>query len=375
MRIKKFEARDMREALKLIKQDLGPEAVILKSEKLKKKGSWGGEILEVVAAVDVEDSSDMPAIDPILQEPGSSEKKNFSPLFLQEDELEKPVVSAPPTSVEYVSFQFHENEKIRYFQKILYKNEINPWQIIKLAREVEDEFPLANDIPELAEAFKEVLKRQVFVSGQLMLRKSRATVIALIGPTGVGKTTTIAKLAANFSIYGKLNIGLITADTYRVAAIEQLKTYAQLTHLAIRVAYTPEEMAEAVTDFHDKHLIFIDTAGSCQKNREQIAELAAFIETARVDETHLVLSATSKFNDNLDVIRRFGVIPIHRLIFSKLDETESVGMIFNIQQRISKPISYFTTGQNVPEDIELANENFLVENILGEHYVATSRET
>ena len=161
-------------------------------------------------------------------------------------------------------------------------------------------------------------------------------VAVLIGPTGVGKTTTIAKLAANFALVAGKKVGVITIDTYRIAAVEQLKTYADIIGIPIQVAYSPKELREAIAKMHDRDLILVDTAGRSQNNELQIAELKNYIEGINA-EIHLVLSATTKEADIEDVIRVFGVLPIDRIILTKLDETTSHGG-FTSLERANVPI-------------------------------------
>ncbi|MBP7461853.1 MAG: flagellar biosynthesis protein FlhF [Candidatus Delongbacteria bacterium] len=364
MRIKKFQAKDIKEALSMVKKELGAQAVILKSETIKSRGHWGNESVEITAAVDMTQQDH-----DILRQTAQESKRPLDfQTQLSSTETESPAADRIdlPAEPEYITFSFHGDDKIKYFQKILYKNEMTPFHLIKLTKQVLENYQPTMDMPEIAGLFRESLRRSIRISGQLLLRKNKPTIMALIGPTGVGKTTTIAKLAANFSIYGKLKIGLITIDTYRIAAVDQLRTFAEIINLPLKVVYNEQGMLEALDEFLGMNLILIDTAGRSPKNEDQIHELQDLLQVAQPEETHLVLSATTKLNDNLDVISRFGIIPIHRLIFTKLDETESFGMIFNILQTIPKPVSYFTTGQSVPEDIELANEDYLVNRILGE---------
>ena len=179
-------------------------------------------------------------------------------------------------------------------------------------------------------------------------KKGKSRVVALIGPTGVGKTTTIAKLAARFSLIEKKKIGLITLDTYRIAAVEQLKIYADIMGLPLQVVYKPGDLKAAVERFSNRDLVFIDTAGRSPRNDEQMAELVALFQEAEPDEVILVLSATTKSEDLLDTFKRFNIIKIDKIIFTKLDETNCYGSILNTIHRTKKRVSYVTNGQNVP---------------------------
>jgi len=190
-------------------------------------------------------------------------------------------------------------------------------------------------------------------------------IVALIGATGVGKTTTIGKLAAGFSIVDKRKIALITADTYRVAAVEQLKTFGEIIGVPVEVVMTPTALREALNLHADKELIFIDTAGRSPHHDLHMLELRAFLDKAQPDFTMLVMSATTQFADQLRIYQRFEGLTTH-LIFTKLDETGSAGSILNILGQTTLPTAYLTNGQNVPNDIEAATPNRMARHVLGE---------
>lgn len=190
-------------------------------------------------------------------------------------------------------------------------------------------------------------------------------VVALIGPTGVGKTTTIAKIAANFCLIGNKGVGLVTVDTYRIAAVEQLKTYAEIIGIPVQVAYSPRELQDSIAKMQDRDLILIDTAGRSHNNYLQIAELKNYLEGLNA-EIHLVISATTKSQDVDEIVRAFGQLPIDRVIITKLDETTTYGVILQTCERTRAPLSFVTTGQGVPEDIDVATNEKIAQLILGD---------
>ena len=210
---------------------------------------------------------------------------------------------------------------------------------------------------ETPDRLRELLVRsvadEVTCSGPFKLRKNAPRILALVGPTGVGKTTTIAKLAALAYKKG-VTVALITIDTFRIGAVAQLQTYSGIMDMPMEIASTPEELAAAIRAHADKQLIFIDTAGRNPRDRNKILEMKSFLEVNPDIETHLCLSATTRDRELTQAVTRFGALPISRLLFTKLDESMSFGCIVNTHLQNKLPLSYFTTGQRVPEDIETA---------------------
>ena len=193
-------------------------------------------------------------------------------------------------------------------------------------------------------------------------------IVWFIGPTGVGKTTTIAKLAGKYCVEEKKKVALLTADTYRIAAAEQLRTYANILETPFRVIYTPEELQTAVDDYWDCDYIFIDTAGRSHQNADQLEKMKEMVAGLKRPENYqvfLVLSATTKYRDLQRIADCYGEIADFELIFTKLDETEAVGDLLNIKLYTDAPIAYVTCGQNVPDDMEVFNPQKTVKQILG----------
>ncbi len=188
-------------------------------------------------------------------------------------------------------------------------------------------------------------------------------VVALIGPTGVGKTTTIAKLAANYNLFEGKKVGLITIDTYRIAAVEHLKTYGDIINLPVEVVYTPSDLNQSIANLKDCDLILIDTAGRSPHNQAMMDELQRFLANSQIGVILLVVSATTKYQDMQTIAENFSKIAFTHLVFTKLDETSSLGPIVSLAMNIKRPISYFTNGQNVPDDIEIAKPNKLINQL------------
>ena len=210
-----------------------------------------------------------------------------------------------------------------------------------------------------------MIEAEVGVCGPIQLAPGRCRLVALVGPTGVGKTTTIAKLAANYRLKEKRRVGLITVDTYRIAAVEQLRTYADIIDLPMQVVSTPREMREAVGRMDDLDMILLDTAGRSPKDEVRIQELRAFLTEADADEVHLVLSSVASARVLEQTAERFAAVGTTALILTKLDEATGLGNILPLVRTSRLPLSYLTNGQNVPDDIEVAESMRVARLILG----------
>jgi flagellar biosynthesis protein FlhF len=190
-------------------------------------------------------------------------------------------------------------------------------------------------------------------------------VMALVGPTGVGKTTTIAKLAARFALIEGRKVGLITVDTYRIAAVDQLRTYAEIIEVPLRTVLSPGELHQAVNAMGDKDVILIDTAGRSPNDRMRLNQLRGFLAAAEADEVHLVVSAACNRASAAKTVDNFLPLGANRLIVTKLDEAETFGVILNVATAAHAAVSYVTTGQEVPDDIAPADSRRLAELVLG----------
>jgi flagellar biosynthesis protein FlhF len=216
------------------------------------------------------------------------------------------------------------------------------------------------------EKLAEQIERLLPSSGPIVrTKKFGPHVVALIGPTGVGKTTTIAKLAANLKLRDKRRVGLITIDTYRIAAVDQLRRYADIIGAPLRVVGSAEDLGEAIKSMDDCEFVLIDTAGRSPNDALKLSELKGFLTAAKADEVHLVLSTTASEACVDLAIARFSEVRIDKIIFTKLDEAASVGVVLNVIRKVNKSLSYVTTGQDVPDDIEVGKGKRLAQMILG----------
>jgi len=369
MQIRRFEARDMTEALRLIKQELGPEAIVLSVRDLKKEDGFLGFLrkqgVEVTAATDT---------------PYPRTNQNNFPKKESRFQDYQPIQSISKGSEDTKSLLNSLEEEIRGLKKMIEpltrKNRIPQTSSPGLltlhqqmsAQGVEEAvaFELIGKVNRIARSKKipgngelkscltHILEKLVITAGPIKFEPGIQKIVAFVGPTGVGKTTTIAKLAAEQVLRKRRRVALITLDTYRIAAIEQLKVYAEIIGIPIEVALTAGELENHLKKLSDKDFILIDTAGRSQRNEYQINELKSFFDRISPLETHLVLSSTTKEEDLTDIFEKFKKISVHRLIFTKLDESTTYGVILNQLLRTQKPLSYFTNGQKVPDDIEIA---------------------
>ena len=341
MQIKRFEAKDMKEAMKLVKQVMGPEAIILSTKTIRKPGDWTRpgrqSFVEVVAAVDPQEKSraGISAKNEACFRPTEVEKIQESASVEQDPCLQKILMSG--LVPDFVSRIMEEMRALR--------KEAGVW-----------------NIPETYRGFFrwKLMEAIEVIHPEVQGKK----IWAFIGPTGVGKTTTLAKIAAHFSLRFGKTITLITLDTYRIGGLEQLKTYARILRLPFEVAGDPDELKEIITRHRDQDLLLIDTAGRNPQNREQLEELKRFLTVDPRIQNHLVLSATTKDGDLAQGVQRFSLMPIASYIFTKIDETEEYASLFNQLLRHRRPLSYLTNGQRVPEDIELATKGKVANLIL-----------
>jgi len=398
MKVKKFEALDMPQALDMIKRELGPNAVILSTRKIRKSGGIFGllsrPILEVTAASDydfnakktIEEKGALKKDDmnwssarfESLQDDINKVKSEVSTLMAlkagnneEEDELkefianynvlDRKVDAILKSAVENKLKNFpHETIEI---YNALTTNKVEDALALKLIEFLEAKSHATNGAKKIDVMLK-IIKSSIKTSGQIALGGTQK-VVALVGPTGVGKTTTIAKLAAIYALQKKQKVGIITIDTYRIAAVEQVKTYAKILDIPVEVAMTEEDLNTALDNLKFKDLVLIDTAGMSPHNKKQMAELKEILTKRHLDlETHLVLSLTTSLEDLFTAVKKFSELNCKKLLFTKIDETTRYGNILNLSLRTQLPISYISNGQNVPEDIITAESEAIAKILL-----------
>lgn len=368
MQIKRFNAETIDGALKLVKAEFGGDAVILSTKTIRGKG------VEVTAAADRESSGfRVPASEPDLKpatrnpQPPALHPKPEPRNPQLETEL-KELKEMLGTLVGHVQKEefFGRNKQMAIIQKVLVAQGIDETLSYKMLSFISNKLgPQKNEVESLIlKHLRELIVKYV-ATGEIADNGHKPRVVVFVGSTGVGKTTTVAKLAAVNAIKKKKKVALVTLDTYRIAAVEQLKVYAKIMGLPVYVAGTSEEFGKLIDAIKGVDLILVDTAGRGQKDKAHMEELHRIYKNGVPMETHLVLSATAKEKDTIDVIRRYKSVPVDRLLFTKIDETTTYGGMFNALIASGRPVSYLATGQKVPEDIEAATSERIADLIIG----------
>ncbi|MCM3454165.1 flagellar biosynthesis protein FlhF [Heyndrickxia oleronia] len=370
MKVKKYVAQNMAEAMKQIRQDLGDEAVILNS-KVTHTGGWLGlfkkKKLEVIAALDMERKPSKVFVkekkrEQHPQHPNQKSLESNKNLHEEINEIKRMVQDI--TINQPIQMQNYP-EPIQIFCEKLYSQDLNMNIIHSLGDELLKQWrssqvdPSEQEISEWAKKhFTEILSQ--YDNGESNVRKKY---INLVGPTGVGKTTTLAKIAAGEVINNRKKIAFITTDTYRIAAIEQLKTYANLLNVPVEVVYKLEDFQKAVKKYEDYDHVFIDTAGRNYREMKYIEELQKLIDFKQDIETFLTLSMTMKERDIQGIIKNFEILSIDKFIFTKLDETSTYGTLVNIIVQNKKGVAYLTYGQDVPDDVEVGSSQAIIKHL------------
>ena len=400
MIIKKFQANTETEAIMLAKEEMGKDAIVMNIKTIAPKGIYKlfrKPSVEITAAVDdaVSYKNEKPK-EELLRKP----RMNFSPDIIYEDRAEPAGLSGKETSGEPSAIE----QKLNNLQNLLEKqlntketevrevreepkavteanknlacvqlvynqlvsNEVDEIYANQIISEIDGTFRNDASIDKILASIYQKLVLKLGQPKTIELGEKDPKFVFFVGPTGVGKTTTIAKIASKYKMEQNAKIVFLTADTYRIAAVEQLRTYANILGIPIEVIYTEEDLEQAEEQYADYDIVFVDTAGRSHRNKEQRDDIERLLNIIPEEkkEIYLVLSATTKYSDLIKMTEAYSDITNYNLIFTKLDETGSVGNLLNIRMLTNAPLSYVTFGQNVPDDISKIDAQSIAKKLL-----------
>lgn len=256
---------------------------------------------------------------------------------------------------------------IKLIHEQLMQNEVDEKYISQLVSEIEPTLKKDASVENILSGIYQKIVLKLGKTEVMGVTQGKARFVFFIGPTGVGKTTTIAKLASKLKLDRKLNVALLTADTYRIAAVDQLKTYAEILNVPLKVVYSDTELKEAYEEMKSYDIVMVDTAGRSHRDKQQREDIEKLINAVPAEERDifLVLSITTKYRDLIRITEAYSEIADYRLIFTKLDETDTLGNIFNVKLLTGAPLSYATFGQKVPNDISRLDAQMIAKQLLG----------
>lgn len=367
MKVNRYMGKTNQEVLEKVKADLGNDAIILSTRKIRQKGVKGlftKPLIEVVAAVDDSGiSPDLNAIKPNIdfsQHRLNEFGRQINEINTTMDEL----LSKLDDSETFEARGVHgstPSEFSKYLERLI-DREVQK-NIAEGLVTSAYEMGLSGGI-DPATSLSYIISRHIGEPKPMDTKLENQKRVLFMGPTGVGKTTTLAKLAAIYSIKYNYDVGLITADTYRIGAADQLKTYSEILEIPLEIIYAPNEIIEPLDKFSQKDIIFIDTAGKSIKDKEQPEEIGKLLHLSGADEIFLCISAATSYRACVNIIDSYEFIDDYKIIYTKADEIASYGTILNCCYVSKRPISYITTGQSVPDDIEILDPSIIKRDLV-----------
>jgi len=356
MVVRKYQTKSIQEGVSKIKKELGPNAMILSTKCIRKNtlDPYGKDQFEITALPDQSaEASYLKNSKTIREEIASIKEMLF--LLAQPNGLPEAFQSCPDSFKMYSSLirsGISEKRVNLFFHKVFQNPANQTLENVEIAKQV------------YKSVFDSITVSNPFQTNMDPKASGTSKFAVLIGPTGVGKTTTIAKLAADLCLKQKKRVGLISVDNYRIGAVEQLKTYASIIGIPCLTAFSKEDITSAIHKFKSRDFVLVDTAGHSHLDKERMAELVSLLGEKFSGSCHLVLSATTKQPDMKDAVKYFSSLNPQTYIFTKIDETRQRGGILDQILDYSLPISFVTTGQKVPDDIILATKRNISRLIL-----------
>lgn len=408
MIIKKFNAQTEKEAMIMAREELGPDAIVMNVKTIKPRGLFAffrNSKVELTAAIDDNIAEKKADFNNVFNKDSNSKSSGFVKGFakpnnysveaqnaieekinniaklleqqmkINNEDTSKSVQETYNEAVESINIveevkekkpKTADNKVVDLIKEKLIDNEVMEKYANSIIQEFESE---SKNVP-IDNILSKVYQKIVLKLGeikQLTTSENKPKMVFFVGNTGVGKTTTMAKLASKFTLDEKKNIAMVSVDTYRIAAIDQVKTYANILSVPMEVVYSPEEMMNVVEKHKNCDYIFVDTAGRSHRNEDQKKDLQEIIESVKdyEKEVFLVVSAAVKYSDLISISKTYEDIFPFKLIFTKLDETRGWGNILNLKLDTGKDLSYVTWGQNVPDDIGAVNPQIIAKKLLG----------
>lgn len=387
MQIRTYRARNLKEALQMVREDLGPETRVVQTREVR-VGWWErfsrGRQFEIrtrlltsqplplrrhSSSFDVETN-------PVTEQPNPTTsdarlETTVANEFVDRAKCHFAGDSSPPglSSAKLLAIDDFQDNTVSFELLTELLDADVPESVARELLSATRSAAVQGDGNTWRHEIRERLSQCVMTTGPIRV-VDRRQVIALVGPTGVGKTTTIAKLAADIRLRERRRVGLITMDTYRVAAVDQLRTYADIMDLPLEVVSTPREMRDAVTRFADEDLVLIDTAGRSPHDAVQIQQLKSLLAEAQPDQVQLVLSCVCSVSHMRQIVDKFAPVGCTSLLVTKLDEAMAIGSLVPVLQEAGLPVSYLTCGQSVPDDIVVAQKDKLIASLVGQEPIS-----
>ncbi len=357
MKIKKYTGDTIQDAMDKLKEDLGPNAVVLNSRVIKSEGFFRffkKPKFEITAAYE---EKEIMEVEPV--------KTNYENSSIEDIKGDLSELKSIIEKLSWDKDKVELPEEIRIYHRIMVENGVDYNIAYAVLKDIEKNDIVGCDKIEIKEIVKNKIKN-IMGESEVLTVGDDQEVVFFIGPTGVGKTTSLSKIAASLVLEEKYEVGLITSDTYRVGAVDQLKIYSEILNLPLEVVYNESDFNEAFSKMKDKDVILVDTAGRNHNNYEQTEDLKNILNTKRNKQIYLLLNATSDIRVLETLVQRYNFMEDYKIVITKIDESNNYGSILNIKYIFDKEIIYYTIGQNVPEDIRVLDADKLADRLIKE---------
>lgn len=356
MKIKKYIGDTSHEAMKKLKSELGSDAVILSTKSIRRKGVFKyfkKPLIEITVAYEEKD---------MLRRNVNVKNNNINHINQELSEIKE--------SIKNISLNKEKDELslsvLNKYNDILVKNGVNPKVSFEILKKIEGDIDLNKKDNETIKKIVKYTLSEILGNPKPISFEKQQKIYFFVGATGVGKTTTLAKIASNLVLEEKGKIGLITSDIYRIAAVEQLKIYSNILQLPLEIAYNKDDIIKAIDKFKDKDIILVDTSGKNHNDLKQIEELNDILDSSDTKEVFLLVSGNLDYKLLEILIKKYEFLEEFNLIVTKIDETRNYGSLLNIKYLTNNELSYYTVGQNVPDDIRVIDIEKIVEKLIEE---------